>query len=314
MTDSPQPRRSSKNGSSSKQNKPKSKSPKTHSAASIVNESATRTITPLLNRRDDSDFDIDETPIAKLDFSNIDISEKNLSSHSASAQGKGKEVLGYERDLEEREKKLQSAEKILQRREHAVDVWLAKIEEKFQAAAADAQRWKTLHDEQLEISKKLQTQVEMQRDDIIGNEAIHSHAINELKRQIEMLEATLKEQGISAGKDSAVQSGTSPCEDKGKSMVVMAEPSFSLGLTQMEHGDDEIKSPEVVNRTDEAQPDPISYVGKRTRSHEDEVTPPPKSAQGKLGKNIIKYNTYKDLSFENQGTVEFLTMSDELKG
>lgn len=111
-----------------------------------------------------------------------------------------------------------------------------------------------------------------------------------------------------------MQSGTSPCEDKGKSMVVMAEPSFSLGLTQMEHGDDEIKSPEVVNRTDEAQPDPISYVGKRTRSHEDEVTPPPKSAQGKLGKNIIKYNTYKDLSFENQGTVEFLAMSDELKG
>lgn len=60
------PRRSTDIRSSIKRNKSRRKSP---------NKNSPFTKTPLPNRHDDSDFDIDEIPITKLDFSNIDVSE-----------------------------------------------------------------------------------------------------------------------------------------------------------------------------------------------------------------------------------------------
>lgn len=118
---------------------------------------------------------------------------------------KGKEVLGYEKELKGRERKPQSAEEILQRKEHSVDMRLARLEEKFKAATIDAQKWKQQHDEQVEIIKMLEMQLEMQRYDVLGNEAIHEHTVGELKKKIGELEAKLKDQGNSAGMDSVVK-------------------------------------------------------------------------------------------------------------
>lgn len=114
-------------------------------------------------------------------------------------------MLGYEKELKGRERKPQSAEEILQRKEHAVDMRLARLEEKFKAATIDAQKWKQQHDEQVEIIKKLEMQLEMQRYDVLGNEAIHEHTVGELKKKIGELEAKLKDQGNSAGMDSVVK-------------------------------------------------------------------------------------------------------------
>lgn len=223
---------------------------------------------------------------------------------------KGKEVLGYENELKERERKLQSAEEILQRKEHAVDMRLARLEDKFKAATIDAQKWKQLHDEQVEIIKKL----EMQRDDVLRNEAIHEHTVGELKKKIGELEAKLKDQGNSAGMDSVVQSVSPHNEDKGKSVVVFPEPTFSLGLTQMEIDEDASKAIEAADSKEHEKPVTIPQVKKQTQSKQDVMSPSPSSGLGKLGKNLRKYNAFKDLSDENKGTIEFLAGKDELKG
>lgn len=55
-------------------------------------------------------------------------------------------------------------------------------------------------------------------------------------------------------------------------------------------------------------------IAKRTRSHHENVTPPRRSVLWKLGKNIQKYNTFKDLSAHNQVTVAFLSEMENMKG
>lgn len=80
--------------------------------------------TLVVTTKDDFNFDIDEIPIAKLDFSNVSMNAAKETPNAAKSKsaGKGKTAMSYEYELEEREKKLQSAEKILHCREHAVDI------------------------------------------------------------------------------------------------------------------------------------------------------------------------------------------------
>lgn len=67
-----------------------------------------------MHQHDDSDFGVDEIPITKMDFSNIDTYEDNVASQGAREEGKGRGVLVYEKELKEKEKKLHSIEKNLQ--------------------------------------------------------------------------------------------------------------------------------------------------------------------------------------------------------
>lgn len=80
-------------------------------------------------------------------------------------------------------------------------------------------------------------------------------------------------------------------DDKGKSLTEIVVPSFSLGLTQMELADDESKSIEAIQNTKLEKNIPRSVVAKHTRSKQDVVSPPPRSAFAKLGKNLRRYAT-----------------------
>lgn len=81
-----------------------------------------RSKTLLVHQHDDSDFGVDEIPITKMDFSNMDIHKDNVASQGAREEGKGKGVLVYENELKEKKKKLYSIEKNLQSQEHALDM------------------------------------------------------------------------------------------------------------------------------------------------------------------------------------------------
>lgn len=48
--------------------------------------------------------------------------------------------MSYKRELEERVEKLNTAKKILQKREHAVDIRLSKLEERLLEAGKEAER------------------------------------------------------------------------------------------------------------------------------------------------------------------------------
>lgn len=78
-------------------------------------------------------------------------------------------------------------------------------------------------------------------------------------------------------------------EDTRKSLVMFTEPSFSLGFSQMEM--DEIAGPSVepATETEDENTDPLDPVAKRTRSRQEEVSSPPKSALAKIGNNLDKY-------------------------
>lgn len=82
----------------------------------------------------------------------------------------------------------------------------------------------------------------------------------------------------------------------------------------MDVEDCEGKSAEQITNTDEDNPIPKDMVTIRTRLKKEEVSPPPKSALGKIRKNLAKYDPFKELSDEDQGTLEFLASRDELKG
>lgn len=136
------------------------KSPNKIKAASDVVEPDAGFTTPVVQANDDYEFDIDEVPITKLDFSNISMNVSNDKSTAPILKsiGKGKTVMSYDKKLEERERKLESAEKILQRREHAVDIKLEKLEEHVLESATENERLKRLCAEQAKIIKKLEVE------------------------------------------------------------------------------------------------------------------------------------------------------------
>lgn len=142
-----------------------------------------------------------------------------------------------------------------------------------------------MHEEQAEISKQL----EVEKDDLIGAEAMHVYTIDELKKHI----------GEQATNEMMLQWSQSCIEsvlmktpnDKGKNLMDIVVPSFSLGLTQMELADDESKSIEAIQNTEVEKNMPRSVVAKHNRSKQDVVSPPPRSAFAKLGKNLRRYAT-----------------------
>lgn len=187
-----QRKRSERTGSTSRSKQTKAKAPKQMAMEDGAMESDVGLITPVVQKNDDPDFDFDEVPISKIDFSNMGVYKDNEPSRDASDKGteKGKGVMSYERELEEREKKLQSAEKILQRREHAVDIRLSKLEDRVVEARNEAQKWKRMYEDQAEIIRKL----EVEREDAQANEAIWIITIDELNGHIKELEAKLNAQ------------------------------------------------------------------------------------------------------------------------
>lgn len=290
-------------GSAIRSKQTKAKSPKQVAMVDGAVEADGEFVTPDFHKNDDSNIDFDEVPISRLDFSNVGLNEVKEPSHDESDKGtgKGKAWMTYEIELEEREKSLRSKERILQNREHAVDIRLAKLEHRVLEAGNEAQKWKRMYEDQAEVIRKL----EVERDNAQANEAIRIITIGELNDQIKELQAKINEQGTGAAVAPLLHS-TSP--------MMHPEPSFSIGLTQMDVDECEGKSVDQVTDVEQHNTIPTDMVAKHTRSKLEVASPPPNSAIGKIGKNLVKYGPFKELSVEHQGTVEFLAGKVELKG
>lgn len=85
----------------------------------------------------------------------MDIYEDDVPIQNASEAKKDKGLMTYDKELQETEKTIHSIEKELQSREQAMHLRIPRFEEQLVEAEKEAQKWRRMQEEQLQISKKL---------------------------------------------------------------------------------------------------------------------------------------------------------------